>query len=201
MTSTFRLAGAAALCAALLLSACAKKTDQTTTTSTDTTQAGAASTAPDASASTAPDASSSAAPGTSASSSPDATASTAPDATATTSAVTTTVSNATGSDAFIKLPIYPGATEAKDGSISTTTNNGSVDVKSYMSKDDSKKVSDWYKGHLPSSFQSMVMTAEGKTVGTFADEHKNGDGDQAVLITVDGSTSQTRIQLSTKHGK
>ena len=199
MMSSLRLAGAAALCAVLLLSACAKKTDQTSTTSTDTTSAttapaadSAASMVPDQT--PAPDAGSSTAPGAS--------ASTAPTAAATTgSSTTATTGGGTSADGagYITLPVYPGATDAKDnGSMSISTNTGSIAMKSYTTSDDAKKVADWYKAHLPASFKNAILTSDNKTNATFVNEHT--DGDQSVLITTTDGTS-TRIQLTTKHGK
>ena len=99
------------------------------------------------------------------------------------------------------MPIYPGATAAPDGSLSSSSNTGSVDIKWYTTKDDSKTVTDWYKAHLPADFQNFVISANGKTTGTFTDEHKDGSGDQSIMVTVDDSTKTTRIQLATKHGK
>jgi hypothetical protein len=115
--------------------------------------------------------------------------------------VSTSGSTTGASDGYITLPVYPGATEASQGEMSATTNTGSFDAKIYQTKDDSKTVSDWYKAHLPSSFQALVITANGKTVGTFTDEHKEDNGDQAVLVTYDNNSNETHIQLSTKHGK
>ena len=199
MNTPFRLAGAAALCAALLLTACAKKTDQSTTTSTDTTQstsapdASAASTAPDASAATtAPDASA-ASPGAAATEA--AVSTTAPGSAATAG---TSGSNGASSGRFITLPVYPGATERKDQALSTTSNGSSVAMNIYQTKDDAKKVSEWYRSHLPASWKNTIMTVGGKTAGTFVDEHP--DGDQSVVIATDTDGS-TRIQLITKHGK
>jgi hypothetical protein len=201
MKSSFRLAGAAALCAALLLTACAKKTDQTTT-STDTSSTSAtASSSPSSVYSSAPDASPAAGASASATASgaPDASATTAPTADATTS-VTTSTSNGTAGagGGYIDLPVYPGATESKEGAMSMSTNTGSFVVKIYNTKDDTKKVADWYKGHLPAAFKGGVLTAGDKTVGTFADEHT--DGDQSVIVAGQDDHT-TRIQLSTKHGK
>lgn len=209
MKSSLRLAGAAALCGALLLSACAKKTDQTTT-STDSSQSAASTSAPDASASATP-------PEVIASSSPDASASTAPSASATTAAMTATtvpVSSATtgtsataatgtngaSSGGYIDLPVYPGATETKDQAMSVSTNTGSFVTKVYATKDDTKKVADWYKSHLPASFKGGVISSGDKTMGSFADEHTNGEGDQSVIVASQDDKT-TRIQLSTKHGK
>jgi hypothetical protein len=71
-------------------------------------------------------------------------------------------------------------------------------MKVFTSKDDAKKVAEWYKSHLPASWKNSIMTVGGKTAGTFVDEH--ADGDQSVLVTnQDDGTS--RIQLTTKHGK
>jgi hypothetical protein len=201
MKSSFRLAGAAALCAALLLTACAKKTDQTTT-STDTSSTSAtASSSPSGVYSSAPDASPAAGASASvtASAAPDASATTAPTADATTS-VTTSTSNGTAGagGGYIDLPVYPGAAESKEGAMSMSTNTGSFTVKIYTTKDDTKKVADWYKGHLPAAFKGGVLTAGDKTVGTFADEHT--DGDQSVIVASQDDKT-TRIQLSTKHGK
>ncbi|MDB5069472.1 MAG: hypothetical protein JWM87_583 [Candidatus Eremiobacteraeota bacterium] len=208
MKSSFRLAGAAALCAALLVTACAKKTDQTTT-STDTSSTSAtASSSPSGVYSAVPGASpaadSSAASATSPA--PDASATavaanttSAPSADATT-AVTASTSNGTAGagGGYIDLPVYPGATETKEGAMSMSTNTGSLVVKIYTTHDDTKKVADWYKGHLPAAFKGGVMTAGGNTVGTFADEHT--DGDQSVIVASKDDHT-THIQLTTKHGK
>ena len=191
MMSSIRLAGAAALCAAILLSACAKKTDQTTTSSSS--DASSASTvAPAAAASPAPDATSTAVG--------EATVTT-PAPASTTASSTTTASSSSGTGdagAYITLPVYPGATDAKDnGSMSISTNTGSIAMKSYTTTDDAKKVADWYKSHLPASFKNAILTSDNKTNATFVNEHT--DGDQSVLIT--SQDAGTRIQLTTKHGK
>jgi hypothetical protein len=196
MMSSLRLAGAAALCAALLLSACAKKTDQTTTTSTDASSATAAPAA-DTSASAAPDAAATAAPDATTSAAPNAAATTAAGSTTTTS--TSSGTNGASSGDYITLPVYPGATEAPDaGSMSVTTNTGSVVMKVYATKDDAKKVADWYKAHLPATFKDSIMTVDTKTIGTFVNERT--DGDQSVIVATQDVTT-TRIQLTTKHGK
>jgi hypothetical protein len=188
MKSSLRLAGAIALCAALLMTACAKKTDQTTTVDTSQSSATSATTAPDAANSPAASATAAATIATS-----------APAADATT-AVTATTSNGTAGagGGYIDLPVYPGASETKEGAMSMSTNTGSFVVKIYTTKDDTKKVADWYKGHLPAAFKGGVLTAGDKTVGTFADEHT--DGDQSVIVAGQDDHT-TRIQLSTKHGK
>jgi hypothetical protein len=184
MTSSFRFAGAAALCAALLLTACAKKTDQTTTTtSTDATQ-------------TATSAPASAAGATAA---PDTTASAAPAAAAATSMPTVDVkTSSNGSAGYIDLPVYPGASESKDQAMSMSANGGSFTVKVYTTGDDAKKVADWYKSHLPAAWKGGVLTSGDKTVGTFANEV--GDGNQSVVVA-NQDDKTTRIQLATKHGK
>jgi hypothetical protein len=116
---------------------------------------------------------------------------------ATSGATTATASNGAGSGRFITLPVYPGAAETKDQDMSVTTNTGSVEMKVYGTKDDTKKVAEWYKAHLPQSFKGGILTSGDKTVGTFADEHD--DGDQSVIVADANGT--TRIQLTTKHGK
>jgi hypothetical protein len=200
MKSSFRLAGAAALCAALLLTACAKKTDQTTASTDTSSTSSSASSSPSGVYSAAPDASpaadASAASSTSAAPSASATGASA-EATTT---VTTSTSNGTAGSGggYIDLPVYPGASETKEGAMSMSTNTGSFTVKIYTTKDDTKKVADWYKGHLPAAFKGGVLTAGDKTVGTFADEHT--DGDQSVIVASQDDKT-TRIQLSTKHGK
>jgi hypothetical protein len=177
MTSTLRFAGAAALGAALLLTACAKKTDQTTTTSTDTQTA---TTAPASAAGVTP-----------------APASTAAADTATT-AVKTDVKASSGAGGFIDMPVYPGASENKDQEMSMSANGGSFTVKVYTTGDDPKKVAEWYKSHLPAAWKGGVVTAGDKTVGTFGNDV--GDGDQSVLVA-NQDDHTTRIQLTTKHGK
>ena len=202
MTTTLRFAGAAALCAALLLGACAKKsTDQTTTTSTDTT---ASTTAPASDAMTpVPEVSPGA--GATAGAMAASGATSAPDASATSGATMAAMSGSAGgndANAFITLPVYPGATTSADGgTISSSSSTGSFEAKIYTTNDDAKKVVDWYKANLPSTFQNFVISSNGKTSGAFTDEHKDNSGDQSVMITSDGSATGTRIQLATKHGK
>jgi hypothetical protein len=179
---------------ALLLTACTKKTDQTTTASTDTTTTTAA---PDAASSPVAEVSPSTTPDVSASAM--AASSSAPATTSTTTTTASSGSNGAGSGKFITLPVYPSASETKDQDMSVTTNTGSVDMKVYSSKDDSKTVAEWYKAHLPQSFKGGILTSGDKTVGTFSDEHD--DGDQSVIVAADSSGSGSRIQLTTKHGK
>ncbi|MBV8298254.1 MAG: hypothetical protein JO083_01655 [Candidatus Eremiobacteraeota bacterium] len=186
MTIFFRLAGAATLCAAVLLAGCAKKTDQTTTTSTSTTATDAspaAGTAPDAAASAS--AVGSAAPTTAATPGP------------LSVSVKTSAPAAAGANGYINLPVYPGAAENKDQDISSSGNGVTVTLQVYSTKDDAKTVADWYKSHLPASWKGGILTAGGKTIGTFSNEMS--DGDQSVVVASD--TSATRIQLTTKHGK
>ena len=194
MKNSLRFAGAAALCAALLLGACAKKTTDQTTASTDSSQTTAAATAaPDAGGSASPDASATV----------PATVSTGPSvvpttpATTTTSTTTSSTNGSASGGGYIDLPVYPGATESKEGGMSASTNTGSVAMKVYSTKDDTKKVAEWYKAHLPAAFKNTIMTVAEKTMGTFVDEHT--DGDQSVIVADDNGA--TRIQLTTKHGK
>ncbi|HEY0381603.1 MAG TPA: hypothetical protein VGC72_05340 [Candidatus Elarobacter sp.] len=191
---SLHLAGAVALCGALLFTGCAKKSDQSTSTTTDTTQT-AATTAPAA------DAAATTAPAGDASTAPAAGASAAPVVTATAAAGGTSVSSSSGngtSSGYIDIPVYPGASEGMDQELNASGNGTSVTMKVFTSKDDAKKVAEWYKSHLPASWKNSIMTVGGKTAGTFVDEH--ADGDQSVLVTnQDDGTS--RIQLTTKHGK
>ena len=167
------LAGAVAMCAVLLFTGCAKKsTEQTTSgsTTTDTTQTAGATPAADAAATPA-------------------------------AAGDASVSSSSGNGAngaYIDIPVYPAAAEAKEQAVSASGNGSSVTMHVYTSKDDPKRVSEWYKSHLPASWKNGIITVGGKTNGTFAGEY--ADGDQSVLVTNqdDGSS---RIQLATKHGK
>ncbi len=175
MQRSLHLAGAALLCAAVLLASCAKKTtDQTTQTSTDTTQSAASPS----------DAGASAAPSDGASAIPS-------DAGAPASA-------SAGAGGYIDLPVYPGAAESKAQAMSMSANTGSVAITVYSTKDDAKAVAEWYKSHLPAEFKGGVLTAGDKTVGTFSEEHADGDQSVVVANQPDGTT---RIQLATKHGK
>jgi hypothetical protein len=192
--SSFLRYAAVALCVALAFTACSKSTESTTTA--DATQTAAPDATATGGASTAPDAG---------------TATAAPAASATTGAMTaatavpsTTVATTTGgstndsSAGYIDLPVYPAANESKDQDMSMSANGGSFVIKAYTSKDDAKKVADWYKSQLPTAWKGGVMTAGNKTVGTFSNEM--ADGDQSVIVSSqdDGTT---RIQLATKHGK
>jgi hypothetical protein len=182
MILTLRLAGAATLCAAVLLAGCAKKTDQTTTSTTTTTDASPAAAAPDAAASAAAESSAKPAAATPGAISVD---------------VKTSAPAAGGGNGFIDIPVYPGAAENKDQAISSSGNGVTVTLVVYSTSDDAKKVADWYKSHLPASWKGGVMTAGGKTIGTFSNE--TPDGDQSVVVASD--TTATRIQLTTKKGK
>ena len=184
---SLHLAGAAVLCAALLFAGCAKKsTDQSTSSTTDTSQAAGATPAADAAASTAPAGEAS---------------SPAPVVTAAAAAGGTSVSSSSGngaSNGYIDIPVYPGAEEGKDQALSASGNGTSVTMHVYTTKDDARKVSEWYKSHLPASWKSSIITVGGKTGGTFVDEH--ADGDQSVIVANMDDTT-TRIQATTKHGK
>lgn len=194
---SLHLAGAVAICAALLFTGCAKKTtDQTTagsSTTDTTTQAAGASPAADTAAT--------AAPATDTSSAPTAVASSAPVVTATAAAGGTSVSSSSGNGAstgYIDIPVYPGAVEGKDQALTASNGGTSVTMHVYTTKDDARKVSEWYKSHLPASWKNSIITVGGKTGGTFVDEHP--DGDQSVIVANMDETT-TRIQLTTKHGK
>ena len=180
MTSSLRFAGAVALCAALLLTACAKKTDQTTTTSTDSTLTATGAPASGAGATAAPGAAATAAPA------------------ATTGVKVDMKSSTGGAGGYIDLPVYPGASESKDQAMSMSANGGSFTVKVYTTGDDAKKVADWYKSHLPAAWKGGVITAGDKTVGTFGNDVS--DGNQSVVVA-NQDEHTTRIQLATKHGK
>ncbi|HYW52579.1 MAG TPA: hypothetical protein VE826_01350 [Dongiaceae bacterium] len=188
---SLHLAGAAVMCAALLFTGCAKKTDQSTSATDTTTQAGASPAADAAAATTGPATDTSSAPA----------ASTTPVVTATAVAGATSVNSSSGNGAstgYIDIPVYPGATESTDQALTASGNGTSVTMHVYTTKDDAKKVSEWYKSHLPASWKSSIITMGGKTGGTFVDEHK--DGDQSVIVANTDETT-TRIQATTKHGK
>ena len=87
--------------------------------------------------------------------------------------------------------MYPGAAEGKDQALSASGNGTSVTMHVYTTKDDAKKVSEWYKSHLPASWKNSIITVGGKTGGTFVDEHS--DGDQSVIVANMDETT-TRIQ-------
>jgi len=100
----------------------------------------------------------------------------------------------------IDLPVYPGATEERDKGLSMSTGTASVKMQFFKTKADSKTVVEWYKSHLPSSWQNFVLSNNGKTVGTFSSESANGSkpagADQSVIVTSDSGV--TLIQLTTK---
>jgi len=176
----------------LLGAACSKSSDTTSSSST------AAATAGDAAAATASDAA--------AATATDAPAATATDAAAATESASPAPAVSTApatSGTPIALPVYPGAQALKDRSISMTTGNGSLKVDSYQTGDDAKTVIEWYKAHLPSSWQNFSMTNGGKTVGTFSTDLTGGasgaGATQSVIVTT-GTDGKTDIQLSTKTG-
>jgi hypothetical protein len=146
---SFHLAGAAALCAALAFTGCAKETGQSTP---------------------------------------------AADSAATTAPVV-----AAGPGGYIVIPVYPGATARKDDADAMNRYGPSVAVTIYSSKDDSRRVADWYFAHLPSSWRTSVARSDGKTRGGFSEEHKNG-GYQSVIVESRPDRT-TQIEIATKHGK
>jgi len=177
MTSSLRYA-AVALCAALAFTACTKSSQ--TSTTTDATQTAA----PDATA-------------TDAAAAPSAT--TAAMVPSTTAPGTTTSTNGSSgaSTGYIDLPVYPGSTESKGQELSMSSNGNSVVIKVYTTNDDAGKVTNWYKSNLPAAWKNAILSSDGKTSGTFANEMS--DGDQSVIVTT--QDTNTRIQLATKHGK
>ncbi len=159
------LAGVGALCAGLLLTACAKKADQSTSTSstTDTVQPAAMATTGIANASNGGSA-----------------------------------ANGVASDVF-DTPIYPGATINKDQGATTSLDGITTrTVQIYETKDDVKRVVEWYTTHLPSSWKSKILRQQGQTMGTFVEERR--DGDVTVLVG-DPGDGTTRIQITAKHRK
>jgi hypothetical protein len=125
----------------------------------------------------------------------DAAATTAPDATAAPDVAAAPPSGAP--NAFIVVPVYPGASEMKDQGVSMTANGTSIAINVYSSPDDSKKIADWYAAHLPAGWTNHVLTSDGKTVGTFSSE--GSDGNQSVIVTT--TNGVTRVQIATKHGQ
>jgi len=111
---------------------------------------------------------------------------------------TVTTSNGSGTAGYIDILVYPGASENKDQGMTMSANGTSLVMKVYTSKDDAMTVSNWYKAHLPAAWKNGIITAEGKTVGTFSNEMV--DGDQSVIVASQDDKT-TRIQLATKHGK
>ena len=191
MTKSVRLAGVALVCASLLLTGCAKSKESststssgTTTTTTDTTPAAAAA---DATSAPATDATSAAASSTS---------TTAP--VAVTATTTASTSGDGAKNAFIAIPVYPGASELKDQGMAMSSNGTSVVMKIYATPDDTKRVIEWYKAHLPAAWKNFEMSSGGKTSGTFSSE--GTDGDQSLIISTQDDKT-TRIQAATKHGK
>ncbi len=175
--------------AAVVLGGCSKSSDSGTTSDASSPAADAtAAAAADAAASPAADAAASSAASTSA---PDAGAAPASGASAAPA----------GGEAAVDLPVYPGATEEGDKGLQMSTGTASVKMQIFQTKTDSKTVIDWYKSHLPSSWQNFVISNDGKTVGTFASQSsgsKPAAVDQSVIVTSENGV--TRIQLTTKKG-
>lgn len=200
MPTSFRIAAALLASVAALLTGCTKSSDQTTT-STSSQSASEAQPSPADSAgaeaqAAAPADTSSAAAAPADTSSPGASSAMSA-ASPSVSATLTAGTNGTSSGGYITLPVYPGATETKGAALSMSSESGSVAMKIYTTKDDTKKVAEWYRAHLPASFKGGILTSGDKTVGTVTDEHP--DGDQNVVVSGDNGT--TRMQLTTKHGK
>lgn len=172
---------------AAVLGGCAKSSDSATTSD-------ASSPAADATTSAAAEASS---PAPAAAAAADTAA-----AAETAAAATASDPSPAGDAGAIDLPVYPGATEEGDKGLSMSTGTASVKMQIFQTKADSKAVIDWYKAHLPSSWQNFVLSNDGKTVGTFSSESANGSkptgADQSVIVTSENGV--TRIQLTTKKG-
>ena len=96
------------------------------------------------------------------------------------------------------IPVYPGASELKDQGMAMSANGTSVVMKVYSTGDDTKRVIEWYKAHLPATWKNFEMSSGGKTSGTFSSE--GSDGDQSLIISTQDDKT-TRIQAATKHGK
>jgi hypothetical protein len=198
---------------AVLLGGCSKSSDSGTTSDASSPAADATtSAAADASAAT-----SSAAGTTRGASSPSAAAAATSDAgpageaTASVAAPASPAGDAAASPgaaadgaarSAIDLPVYPGATEEGDKGLEMSAGTTMVKMQIFKTKTDSKTVIDWYKAHLPSSWQNFVISNEGKTVGTFSSESANGTrpvgADQSVIVTSESGVTQ--IQLTTKKG-
>jgi len=181
--------------ALLLAMGCAKAKDDTSSQASP--DADASAVASDASAASAGSSDAAAMPAPSDSApSADGAASTPAASTAAAAGNTTTV----GADVQVDLPIYPGAQEMKDQSLSMSSGTGSVKFAQYTTKDDAKTVIDWYKSHLPSSWQNFIVANGPKTVGTFSSNGGSSDSSQSVIVgaETDGST---RIQITSKTGK
>jgi hypothetical protein len=191
--------------AAAFLGGCSKSSDSGTSSDAASPAADAVTTSaasPDAGAS-APAASTSAATAAAGEATVATAVATAPGTAATTGANAAPSANAApGANAAIDLPVYPGATEQNDKGMSLTTGTASVKMQVFDSKDDAKKVIDWYKAHLPSGWQNFVISTDNKTMGTFTNDNENGSkpagAEQSVIVTVDNGV--TRIQLTTKKG-
>ncbi len=120
--------------------------------------------------------------------------------TPTTTAVATTAPIVTLAGGYIVIPVYPGATLSTNDERTAGYDFGPlVAVKIYSTKDDAKRVADWYKAHLPSSWDASVTRGNGKTVGTFSEERKDGGIQSVIAETWNNGT--TRIQIATNHNK
>lgn len=101
--------------------------------------------------------------------------------------------------AVFDTPIYPGAALNKDqGATTSLDGRTTLTLQIYETKDDVQRVVEWYKTHLPPSWQSKIIRQQGQTMGTFVDERRHGD---VTVLVGDPGEGTTRIQITAKHRK
>jgi hypothetical protein len=96
---------------------------------------------------------------------------------------------------YIVIPVYPGATVSTNDRTAGYDFGPLVAVKVYSTKDDAKRVADWYTAHLPASWETSVQRNKDTIVGTFSEERKDGGIQSVIVETWDHGT--TRIQIAT----
>ncbi len=119
--------------------------------------------------------------------------------TSSTTTAATTVPIVKLAGGYIVIPVYPGATVTTNDRTAAYDFGPLVALKIYSTKDDAKRVADWYKAHLPASWDALVERGKGTTVGTFSEERKDGGIQSVIVETWDHGT--TRIQIATNRNK
>lgn len=92
-------------------------------------------------------------------------------------------------------PVYPGATAKDQGSISTTTADGTNTIAAFKTTDPFDKVYAYYKQQLPAGSEKMKISTGDTQMASFQVGAQNGPDQVGVQITSD-KTGTTNILIS-----
>jgi hypothetical protein len=116
--------------------------------------------------------------------------------TVTTGQGSTTVGTGAVDTSKLGVPMYPGATTAGNGEISTQTGQGTGEMVTFKTVDDFSKVEAYYKSRLPAGAEKINMTLNDGSMAEF----QIGDQTTALMtvVTVTGKQGETDILVSSR---